>query len=227
MSICVCPVADGGGITSSQHKEFVETFLRNLGEPARWNWSLMELKELAKNGNSIEDIKTVIPFRGGPCKRTTRCCSVCTRRCKQRCIQDCLTRLFMWKQTVQSTPELERDKLPLNIRMIAAQKFETWDELSWAVGDIVSKYTNPTLKEYEYAEHPYKLNYEPAIELDEHGKERADPISGKFSLVEWPESGLCPFCLPRRIYNGYIIRDNARKEKQAVTLPVKRKSRSK
>lgn len=217
MSICICPVTDGGGIKSSQQKEFVETFLRNLGPPENWNWSLMELKRLAENGNSLDEIGTVIPFRGGPCDRTTRCCSVCTRRCFRRCIQDCLTRLYLWKQTVGSTPESEREKLPLNMRMIVVQKFATWGELSWAVGEMISKHTNPAIKEYTYAENPYKLNYEPAIELDESGKVRTNPVTGELSIARWPNSGLCPYCLPDRTVNGYVLSVNRRRERKLYT----------
>lgn len=218
MSICICPVQDRGGIKSPQQKALVESFLRNIGAPEHIQWSLLDLKTMAEAGNSLEEIQTVVPFRGGPCSRTTHCCSVCTRRCKQRCIQDCLTRLSMWKQTVESTPESERERLPLNIRMIAVQKFETLEELSWAVGEIVSKYTNPALKEYQHADNPYKLNYEPSIEVDANGKKRSNPISGEYLIIRWPQSGLCPFCLPNATVNGYTIREQRKAERRGSTV---------
>ncbi|MCM1220254.1 MAG: hypothetical protein NC548_37770 [Lachnospiraceae bacterium] len=104
--------------------------------------------------------------------------------------------------------------------MIAVQKFESWEELSWAVGEIISKATNPTLKEYSHAEHPYKLNYEPSVELDERGKKRANPLTGELSIVSWPKSGLCPFCLPNATVNGYIVRELRKREREAYSNPA-------
>lgn len=219
MSVCICPVCDGGGITSPQQKKAVDAFLRNLGWPAKLlsecGWSLYELRVMAEKGNTLESIQEVVPFRGGPCTRTTRCCSVCTRRCNHRCIQDCLTRLYMWSQIVNNTPESERGRLPLNMRMIVAQKFDSWEQLSFAVGEMISKKTNPALRGYSYAEHPQKFNYEPVIEIDEcTGKRRVNPITGELHILKWPKSGLCPYCLPTTSIGGYVLRELRRKERK-------------
>lgn len=222
MSVCICPVTDGGGIKSPQQRATVEQFLRNLGWPdkllSETDWSLYSVKAMGEAGNTLESIQQVVPFRGGPCNRTSRCCSVCTRRCNQRCIQDCLTRLYMWSQIVKNTPESEREKLPLNIRMIVVQRFDSWEQLSCAVGEMISKNYNPALRGFTYEEHPQKLNYEPAIEIDpSSGKRRVNPVTGELSILKWPKTGLCPYCLPDTTVDGYALREIRRRERQSAS----------
>lgn len=157
-------------------------------------------------GNSLEDIVRVVPFRNDECTRTNKCCGVCTRRCHSRCIQDCLNRLYMWRMLVATTPKEDQEKLLLAIRMIAKQDFETLYDLSWCVGDILSRNTNSAINQYMTEnsmypyEHPYKLDYAPRIDIDEStGKRKADPVSGQIKYLKWPQSGLCPFCLPKHV----------------------------
>lgn len=218
MSICICPKTDGGP-SSLQQKKKVEQFLRNLGWPdislGETEWSLYTIRQMGEAGNTVEDIQQVVPFRGGPCVRTLQCCSVCTRVCHTRCIQDCMTRLYMWQQIFKNTPKEERDKLPLNIRMISVQKFESWQHLSDTVGEMISKKNNPSLRGYTYATHPQKLSYEPAFEIDEHsGRPKSDPTTGEYKIIKWPKSGLCPYCLPSTTVDGYVLRELRKKERK-------------
>lgn len=193
MSTCKCP-----SVPEEQQKALVQSLLNDH------EWSLLSLQDMANAGNTLEDIIQVVPFRGEPCKRSMKCCGQCTRQCSNRCIQDCLHRLYMWRKLYENTPAMEREKLPLNIRMIVVQKFNNHEELSWAIGDILSRKTNSELKEYmENAslrpeENPYKIDYAPQVEIDLHtGKRIVDPDTGELHILEWPRSGLCPFCLPR------------------------------
>ena len=216
MSICNCPVVGIDGIEDSKQKQLVEEFLKNSD-----GWSLLSLIDMYKAGNSLEDINQVVPFRGGPCNRSMRCCGVCTRQCYSRCIQDCLHRLYMWQKLVESTPSTERDKLPLNLRMIVTQRFETLEDLSWVVGEILSQTSNSVLKEYMRNENlypkynPYKIDYAPQVEIDPStGKRKCNPATGELIIADWPRTGLCPYCLPDVTIDGRIARANQnRREK--------------
>lgn len=119
----------------------------------------------------------------------------------------------MWRKLVESTPSTEREKLPLNLRMIVSQKFETLEDLSWVVGEILSKNTNAALKEYmknaniSPNSNPYKIDYAPQVEVDPHtGKRKCDARTGELHILAWPQTGLCPFCLPDVTIDGRVAR---------------------
>lgn len=203
MSVCNCPVVE-----QSRQKQLVEEFLKSSD-----GWSLLSLVDMYKAGNSLEDINQVVPFRGGPCNRSMRCCGVCTRQCYSRCVQDCLHRLYMWQKLVENTPSTERDKLPLNLRMIVTQKFETLEDLSWVVGEILSQTSNSVLKEYMRngnlypKDNPYKIDYAPRVDVDPAtGRRKCDPTTGELCILPWPRTGLCPYCLPDVTVDGRVAR---------------------
>lgn len=206
MSVCNCPIVE-----PEQQKALIESLLKGAD-----GWSLLSLSDMARAGNSVEDIQQVIPFRGGPCNRSMRCCGVCTRQCYHRCIQDCLHRLYMWRSLVESTPSTERELLPLNLRMIVTQRFETLEDLSWVVGEILSQTSNSRLKEYMRnanlypKDNPYKIDYAPQVEVNPiTGKRVCDPNNGELHILAWPKTGLCPFCLPDVTVDGRIARRKA------------------
>lgn len=226
MSVCTCPIVGIDGIESFQQKHKVQEFLRMLdseGVLARADWSLLSISDMALAGNSLQTITDAVPFRGGPCNRTMKCCGVCVRQCYTRCIQDCMHRLYMWKKLVENTPPMERERLPLSIRLIVKQKFESHKHLSWVIGEILSQKTNSKLKEYmSYAdlrpeENPYKIDYSPQVDIDPAtGKRRVDIRSGELCFVEWPQSGLCPYCLPSVTIDGRTARAAASRLDQDV-----------
>ena len=215
MSVCNCPVVGIDGIEDSKQKQRVASFLNGLGDDVT-QWSLLSLTDLARAGNDLQTISDTIPFRGGPCPRSIRCCGMCSRQCYTRCVQDCLHRLFMWRKLVESTPSTEREKLPLSFRLIVHQKFESHSQMSWCVGEILSRKTNSILKEYmknaslRPEENPYKIDYAPQVEVDPHtGKRKCDPLTGELCIMEWPRTGLCPFCLPNVTIDGRIAKRRA------------------
>ena len=215
MSVCNCPVVGIDGIEDSKQKQRVASFLNGLGDDVT-QWSLLSLTDLARAGNDLQTISDTIPFRGGPCPRSIRCCGMCSRQCYTRCVQDCLHRLFMWRKLVESTPSTEREKLPLSFRLIVNQKFESHSQMSWCVGEILSRKTNSILKEYmknaslRPEENPYKIDYAPQVEVVPHTrKRRCDPLTGALCIMEWPRTGLCPFCLPNVTVDGRIAKRRA------------------
>lgn len=227
MSVCNCPVVGIDGIDDSKQKQFVANFLNSLaanGNYAKCDWSLLSLTDMANAGNDLQTINDVIPFRGGPCARTMRCCGVCTRRCRHRCVQDCLHRLFMWNKLVENTPATERDKLPLNLRLIVNQEFESHEHMSWVVGEIINRCTNSSLKEYMEnesllaTENPYKIDYAPQVQVDPNtGKRKCNPDTGELCIDHWPKTGLCPHCLPDVTIDGRTARAHQKRLARAST----------
>lgn len=216
MSLCMSPHVGRDGIEDREQKQFVARFLKGLapdGHYAGTDWNLMSLADMCNAGNSLADIMQLVPFRGGQCPRTRRCCGDCVRQCYTRCVQDCLHRLWVWNQMVQATPEAERDRIPLAVRLIVNQKFESHQQLSWCVGEILSRKTNAQLKEYmeraglnNYT-HPYRNEYGPTVRIDpKTGRRMVNPITGQIQLVEWPESGLCPYCLPNVTIDRHYVK---------------------
>ena len=212
MSKCTCPEVGIDGMHDARQKEFVTGFLKGLAEDGRYaksDWNLLSLQEIYKNcGNQFRPIADSIPFRGGACDRTRRCCGDCVRQCYTRCVQDCLHRLWIWNQLVEATPECERDKIPLAIRLIVNQKFESHRHMSWCVGEIVCAAKSTALQQYlerieatsSSASHPYRSNYAPAEALDPRtGRRMVNPETFEIKLLEWPETGLCPYCVPNTI----------------------------
>lgn len=212
MSICCCP---------DTPKSELQAMQKGLLQDAEWH--LLSLQDMYRAGNTLQDITGVIPFRGGVCPRTMRCCGVCTRKCYHRCIQDCLHRLYMWRKLVENTPESERDQIPLNIRMIVTQQFESAEDLSWVVSEIIAQCANTKLKEYMNSENlrpeenPYKIDYAPQVAIDPHtGKRIVNRDTGELQIRNWPESGLCPFCLPEStVDRRYLKGRGTRRDKPA------------
>lgn len=166
-------------------------------------WSLLSLQDLYNAGNSIQSIQEMIPFRDNQCARSIRCCGQCMRKCYHRCVQDSLNRIYMWRKMIESTPESELSKIPLNLRLVVNQKFYSAQQMSWVVGEILSLSTNTDLRSYMSSaelrpdEHPYKMDYSPQIAIDETtGKRKVNPETGEIQFLEWPKTGLCPFCKP-------------------------------
>ena len=216
MSLCMSPHVGLDGPEAPEHKQFVARFLKGLapdGHYAGTGWNLMSLKDMVDAGNSLADVEALVPFRGGQCPRTRRCCGDCVRQCYIRCVQDCLHRLWVWNKMVESTPEEERERIPLAIRLIVNQKFESHRHMSWCVGEILSRKTNMHLKEYmERAElnnytHPYRNDYGPSVSIDpKTGRRMVNPVTGQIKLLEWPESGLCPHCLPNVTIDRHYVK---------------------
>lgn len=206
MSTCMCSIVGIDGIEDSKQKHMVARFLESLapdGKYAQSGWSFLSLIDMARAGNDLQTIKEVIPFRGGPCARSMKCCGACSRQCRQRCVQDCLHRLYLWHKLVENTPETEYDSIPLSIRLIVNQKFTSHEHMSWVIGEILSQHTNSKLKEYMQnaelrpEENPYKTDYAAQVEVDPStGRRVVNPSTGQLHILEWPQTGLCPYCLP-------------------------------
>lgn len=183
------------------------------------NWNLNDLipKGQPKLAPPKEELLTTVPFRNSRerCNVSLRCCGVCTRKCTQRCIQDCLTRMYMWARIPEESQSLA-------VKMLLRQA-EDWAQslkstegcnvdalcgnISWVIGNMLSRKTNTEIENYmnenglQVYQNPLKMDYSPRVieEVDEETqryKRKVDPETGDIMYMNWPESGMCPFCLP-------------------------------
>lgn len=186
MNLCTCQPND---------KKLTLEFLKSTDLT---DWSLLSLQDMVSAGNTLEDLKQLIPFRSTLCNRTVGCCGECTRLCIHRCVQDCLHRIYVWRKLAETSP------VPKAIHYAINQKFDTPEDLALVVGEIISAKTNTKVREYlnheeiSYADHPYKNDYASRIAVDPNtGKRIVNPDNGGFLVLKWPKTGLCPYCLPK------------------------------
>lgn len=160
-------------------------------------------------------------YRAAGCNRARRCCCTCTKLCAHRCLHDCFVRLWLWKRELDSlgvatSPAQlsqlgERDG---STRLVSAASpyfatqcavlnvYTSYRQLSQVIGSTVSARMNTHIREAQ-ARGGTNLNamdYSMQLKLNAKGKPIADPETGKLEVLYWPQSGLCPFCLPDRSY---------------------------
>lgn len=166
-------------------------------------------------------------YRAAGCNRARRCCCTCTKLCDHRCLHDCFVRLWLWKRELDSlgvatspaqlnhSAQLaqpgERDG---SARLVSAASpyfatqcavlnvYTSYRQLSQVIGSTVSARMNTYIREAQ-ARGGTNLNamdYSMQLKLNAKGKPIADPETGRLEVLYWPQSGLCPFCLPDRSY---------------------------
>lgn len=192
-----------------------ENHLRNLKETHAYKL------EAVKGVWNIEDIREYflitrqIPFRNYGCPRSTlTCCGSCARKCDCRCPQDVLQRVYMKIAPLLYAPDEEalRSRLqnvPLGIRYL----YEEWvaPEPSYLriqaqLTELIDPKQNKQLakiieEEYHNEDTPERLDYAPTIEYEYDERTRTtrkvvDRQTGVVAYLEWPLSGMCPFCIP-------------------------------
>ncbi len=192
-----------------------QNHLRNLKE------SYSDLLEANKGFWGIEDIREYflitkqIPFRNYGCPRSTlTCCGSCSRKCDCRCPQDVLQRAYMKIAPLLYAPNREAlaDRLrnvPLGVKYL----YEEWVSLEPSylriqaqITELIDPKQNKQLRkiieeEYHNLDTPERLDYAPTVEYEydeKTGKTRkvVNQDTGVVAYLEWPLSGLCPFCLP-------------------------------
>ena len=165
-------------------------------------------------------------YRAAGCNRARRCCCTCTKLCAQRCLHDCFVRLWLWKRELDSLgiatspAQLSQPAQPGegtrdgNTRLVSAASpyfatqcavlnvYTSYRQLSQVIGSTVSARMNTYIREAQ-ARGGTNLNamdYSMQLKLNAKGKPIADPETGRLEVLYWPQSGLCPFCLPDRSY---------------------------
>ena len=160
-------------------------------------------------------------YRAAGCNRARRCCCTCTKLCAHRCLHDCFVRLWLWKRELDSlgvatnpaqlSQPSERGG---SARLVSAASphfatqcavlnvYTSYRQLSQVIGSTVSARMNTYVREAQ-ARGGTNLNamdYSMQLKLNAKGKPIADPETGRLEVLYWPQSGLCPFCLPDRSY---------------------------
>lgn len=166
-------------------------------------------------------------YRAIGCNRARRCCCTCTKLCAHRCLHDCFVRLWLWKRELDSLgvatspAQLSQPTQPAQLgeqggsaRLVSAASpyfatqcavlnvYTSYRQLSQVIGSTVSARMNTHIREAQ-ARGGTNLNamdYSMQLKLNAKGKPIADPETGKLEVLYWPQSGLCPFCLPDRSY---------------------------
>ena len=153
-------------------------------------------------------------YRAAGCNRARRCCCTCTKLCMHRCLHDCFVRLWLWKRELDSLGIVTMQPSAAGQHLVSAASpyfatqcavlnvYTSYRQLSQVIGSTVSARMNTYIREAQ-ARGGTNLNamdYSMQLKLNAKGKPIADPETGKLEVLYWPQSGLCPFCLPDRSY---------------------------
>lgn len=149
-----------------------------------------------------------LQYRTLGCKRGMSCCCNCTIACDRRCLHDCFIRLWFWAQELKGLGvdfEPGARLLPLtNLHFATQCTLMTictgYRHLTRMVNGLITGRNNPVIRDLYQREgtNPGKMDYSQQLQLTADGKIIADPVTGHLKIRAWPESGLCPYCLPRR-----------------------------
>lgn len=184
---------------------------------------LLESAQLPRRELEPGEAGSPLLYRAAGCNRARRCCCTCTKLCAHRCLHDCFVRLWLWKRELDSlgiAAQLSQPAQPGegarvgNTRLVSAASpyfatqcavlnvYTSYRQLSQVIGSTVSARMNTYVREAQ-ARGGTNLNamdYSMQLKLNAKGKPIADPDTGKLEVLYWPQSGLCPFCLPDRSY---------------------------
>lgn len=191
---------------------------------------LLESAQLPRRELEPSEAGSPLLYRAAGCNRARRCCCTCTKLCDHRCLHDCFVRLWLWKRELDSlgvatSPAQLNHSVQLSqpaqpgerggsTRLVSAASpyfatqcavlnvYTSYKQLSQVIGSTVSARMNTYIREAQ-ARGGTNLNamdYSMQLKLNAKGKPIADPETGKLEVLYWPQSGLCPFCLPDRSY---------------------------
>lgn len=153
-------------------------------------------------------------YRAVGCNQARKCCCTCTKLCAHRCLHDCFVRLWLWKRELDSLGIVTLQTSVAGQKLVSAASpyfatqcavlnvYTSYRQLSQVIGSTVSARMNTYVREAQ-ARGGTNLNamdYSMQLKLNAKGKPIADPETGKLEVLYWPQSGLCPFCLPDRSY---------------------------
>lgn len=153
-------------------------------------------------------------YRAAGCNRARRCCCTCTKLCAHRCLHDCFVRLWLWKRELDSLGIVTMQPSVAGQKLVSAASpyfatqcavlnvYTSYKQLSQVIGSTVSARMNTYIREAQArgGTNLNSMDYSMQLKLNAKGKPIADPETGKLEVLYWPQSGLCPFCLPDRSY---------------------------
>ena len=161
-------------------------------------------------------------YRAAGCNRARKCCCTCTKLCLHRCLHDCFIRLWLWRRELDSLgiatgraqPAQPNERDAANQKLVSAASpyfatqcavlnvYTSYKQLSQVIGSTVSARMNAHIQEARArgGTNLNSMDYSMQLKLNAKGKPIADPETGRLEVLYWPQSGLCPFCLPDRSY---------------------------
>lgn len=153
-------------------------------------------------------------YRAAGCNRARRCCCTCTKLCTHRCLHDCFMRLWLWKRELDSLGIVTMQPSVAGQKLVSAASpyfatqcavlnvYTSYRQLSQVIGSTVSARMNTYVREAQArgGTNLNSMDYSMQLKLNAKGKPIADPETGRLEVLYWPQSGLCPFCLPDRSY---------------------------
>lgn len=174
--------------------------------------------ELPKRELEPGEAGSPLLYRAVGCNRARKCCCTCTRLCVHRCLHDCFVRLWLWKRELDSlgiaTSPAQLSQPGGSTQLVSAASpyfatqcavlnvYSSYRQLSQVISSTISARMNTHIREAQ-ARGGTNLNamdYSMQLKLNAKGRPIADPETGKLEVLYWPQSGLCPFCLPDRSY---------------------------
>lgn len=182
---------------------------------------LLETAQLPRRELEPGEAGSPLLYRAVGCNRARKCCCTCTRLCAHRCLHDCFVRLWLWKRELDSlgvatspaqlSQPSERGG---SARLVSAASpyfatqcavlnvYTSYRQLSQVIGSTVSARMNTYIQEARVrgGTNLNSMDYSMQLKLNAKGKPIADPETGRLEVLYWPQSGLCPFCLPDRSY---------------------------
>lgn len=182
---------------------------------------LLETAQLPRRELEPGEAGSPLLYRAAGCNRARKCCCTCTRLCAHRCLHDCFVRLWLWKRELDSlgvatspaqlSQSSERGG---SARLVSAASpyfatqcavlnvYTSYKQLSQVIGSTVSARMSTYIREAQArgGTNLNSMDYSMQLKLNAKGKPIADPETGRLEVLYWPQSGLCPFCLPDRSY---------------------------
>jgi len=161
-----------------------------IQEALKEGWDLTRLPTDVDVYTARLALRELIPFRPLTCSYCPMmCCGMCGRPCKVRCVQD-----LLHKTKFMNSLQLDDDKLD-TFKKLSTNPTITYTQLQQLFCN-----TYPSMHN-KRRNNPFTLDYAPkykGITRTSKGvqKRSFDPITGQAAIYEWPETGLCPYCLP-------------------------------
>lgn len=176
---------------------------------------------------SRETFKTYLPFRIKFCKYSgIKCCGTCTLSCKERCVQDIYTKLGIYLESHCKRPFKDNiktcDYLTQSIYNLLVNPCATYEQLVAMVNQVIGVRQNSQIKNHmrelgvrgqeQRRMSVWRLDYAPQPQYYEVGKtgklmRKVDKATGKILFMDWPATGLCPYCLPKVTVDRHYGKD--------------------
>lgn len=209
-------------------KSFVEEKAQEL-QQCDHVYTLGDLGAQAENSidKSRDSLKTLLPFRIKFCKFSgVKCCGTCTLTCNERCVQDAYTKLGIYLTSHCKKPFKDNiktcDYLTQSVYNLLVNPCATYEQLVAMVNQVIGVRQNFQIKnrmrelgvrgQEQRRMSVWRLDYAPQPQYYEVGKtgklmRKVDKATGKILFMDWPTTGLCPYCLPKVTVDRHYGKD--------------------